>query len=178
MSIFKHHKPTKLQKLFIPGSIPYRSRRKLEKLCVQISDLAIHLPDVDTMSALEVALVNMVGRLDKPSRHLLFEASNRIIDARQDVQQRAIVTPKMQKIANARAGAMRVGLVAKNVTDLIIDNTNKYNINSQVKDNILKTVILRLALELNHDSIYEVAETLLPDVAKEKGVISDRNMYG
>lgn len=158
-------------------SLTIKEKREFIQTCSKLADLAEQIHDLESMSILETSLSFMVGHLDRKTRDSLFTIVNLTADAKQAACQRCLVTPAMIKHLNANKDNIQAGIVAKSIVDLLVDSTSGRQANIAAKDQIFKSVVLRLALELSHNALTDVAQQITP--MKDKKLKNNiGSMYG
>jgi len=156
-----------------------REMQELSRIFKRTAHIAQQLSSsTEHMTVLEACLRNAVGHLDKKSRSSLFKAVNILVDANQKSAQQSIASKRMLQSLSKEQSNITADIVAKNLINTFLENVNDNNIPSSVRDDILKSVISRLAMELTHENIEQVLHFLLPVASEKKQQNYDRHMYG
>jgi len=153
-------------------------RHEVTRLCDKIVEIASRVNNYEELIVLESVFVQLTRHIDADSRKLIYDSVEAIFTAKDYVDQRHILPPNIKELVERDKGLVQIGLIAQNVTDTIFENAKKYKIDKNIIDKIIKTTLVRLALELNHESLREVADLLLPNIIKDKQTEEMRNMYG
>ncbi len=176
-SISKLFRMTKRSLGLPKRNLTVKEKREFIQTCERLAALADQLYDLDSMTVLETGLTYLVSHVDRKTRDGLFTVVNLAADAQQEVEQRCLITPVMINQLNSNKDNVQAGVVAKNVVDLLVDYTSKDQINATAKDQIFKSVVLRLALELSHNALTDVAAQITP-MKDKKWKNTSRDMYG
>lgn len=161
-----------------PKKLSYSERHELTDLCNRVAEIAEQAGRPESMVIMEAALIHLMRHLDKPSRDALFESVDIILDAKAYAEQQNIINQKILDTLRDKKGDLQMGVIAQHVTDIILERTTKFNIDENVRNNIIKVIVTRLALELNHKTLQEVATLLLPNALEKKEQNAMRYMYG
>ena len=181
MSWSTQNRPRKGKKLLgrlQKSKVKYSTRREIIAMCDRIEELAATVDASESLVILEAAIMHLIKGVDKQSRDILFKSVNIVLGAKEYANQRNIVTPHMLSLIEKEEGALQTGIVAQRTVETLLEIANNYKLDKVILDNIIKSIIVRFALELNHNGLKEVSAVLMPNIIDKKQTEDTGHMYG
>jgi len=160
------------------SKLTFSERHELNELCERIASIAASANNAESLVILEAALVQLIKHIDAESRSILFKSVNIVLEAKEYANQRNIITPQMITALTDDKENIQIGIIAQNLVDSFFERADKYKIDKKIIDNIIKVIVVRLSLELDHNTLREVSTLLLPNMLEKKEQEDMRSMYG
>ena len=159
----------------------YRTRQQdivLSAACRRIPKLIkkFKLAKADSIAIFETALTYLLRDVDKKSRDFIYKNSSVIMDSTDKADVMCLATDAMLAAFTNKKDSAQATLTVRDFAEKLIKDVNLLEF--EHRDAIYKAIILRFAVELSHNDLTTLTNTLIPDLINKKQQNTDSHMYG
>ena len=154
------------------------TRRELTDMCDRLAEIAGQVSRKDAITILEVAVVKLLDDYDGVTREGIFEAAETVINSKQEGKKRALTTREAVDSYIENEDIISTGIISRTMSDNLMDTLEDRCVPQRDRSFIFKSVILRLAGEMDPDDLKDVLSYQLPDIEQKKTMNRDGHMYG
>ena len=157
----------------------YTDRIKLSRMCTRAASIAKKIKSNSaSMAFMESFICSVVSHLDTTTRNNLFTTVNMIVESNQVATKQVLASAEMLDILTRDQNLISTTLIVKNIVEGLSGNMSKHNIKQDIKDEILKSVIVRLSMDMSYDNINQLILYLQSGKHTHKDTQADWHMYG
>ena len=158
--------------------LKYEEKQELHALCDRIAEIVGSAGTTEKLVILEAAIIRLIENLDAKTRDGVFKSINVVAQAKEHAEQEALISQRMLEAIDKKSKPMEYTIFVQNFTDIIIEQAKHFNIDDNIRNNVLKAIITRLAFELDYNALKFVANAILPNMVDVKERADMRYMYG
>lgn len=154
-------------------------RDELQEHCNAIRKLADGMGTApESVAILQHGLMSMLATCDEATRTYIYGMVDNLLNAEAEVVRKHYIDQTAIAGFDKFKPHIRVGIISKKLIDMFVADLKEIKSVEVDKNEIYRTVIMRLLMELPADSINELLLKLAPTVSQNKTMEASRHMYG